>query len=235
SARRGRGRSCEREHLEELVERGDPFGARPVDREAARVRGREHAAPEALPRGLAEARLRAPDGAHLAGEPDLPPHDHVVGERAAAGGGGDRRDHGQVGRRLVDAEPARHVQEHVLVVERQPHALLEHGEQERHAARGSGTRGPASVPSLVTWPMRKQATPLAFARATSSAADSRTCPTLPGAEPRAPVWSVWIESTTTAAGCVSPISSATTSAAVSATTSTPASAMPRRSARSRTC
>src|SRR5436309_1530466 len=31
--------------------------------------------------------------------------------------------------------------------------------------------------------MRKQATPLAFARATSSAADSRTCPTLPGAEP----------------------------------------------------
>src|SRR5216117_1213627 len=83
--------------------------------------------------------------------------------------------------------------------------------------------------------MRKQATPLAFARATSSAADSRTCPTLPGAEPSALVWRVWIESTTTAAGRVSPISSATLSATVSATTSTPASAMPRRSARSRTC
>src|SRR5205814_721660 len=38
--------------------------------------------------------------------------------------------------------------------------------------------------------MRKQATPLAFARATSSAADSRTCPTLPGAEPSARVGSV---------------------------------------------
>src|SRR5438046_1846204 len=51
--------------------------------------------------------------------------------------------------------------------------------------------------------MRKQATPLAFARATSSAADSRTCPTLPGAEPSARVCSVWIESTTTAAGSAS--------------------------------
>src|SRR5207247_1050797 len=49
--------------------------------------------------------------------------------------------------------------------------------------------------------MRKQATPLAFARATSSAADSRTCPTLPGAEPSAPVSSLWIESTTPAAAC----------------------------------
>src|SRR5207237_175546 len=56
--------------------------------------------------------------------------------------------------------------------------------------------------------MRKQATPLALARATSSAADSRTCPTLPGAEPSAPVCSVWIESTTTAAGCGAPTSSA---------------------------
>src|SRR5207244_4206527 len=97
SARRGRGTSCEREHREELLERGDPLGPRPVDGEAARVRGREHAAPKALPRGLAEARLGAPDGPHLAGEPDLAPHRYVVGEPAAAGGGGDRRNPGQAG------------------------------------------------------------------------------------------------------------------------------------------
>ena len=46
----------------------------------------------------------------------------------------------------------------------------------------SSTRGPASAPSLVTWPTKTMATPLVLARRVSCAAHSRTCDTEPGAE-----------------------------------------------------
>jgi hypothetical protein len=47
------------------------------------------------------------------------------------------------------------------------------------------TRGPASAPSLVTWPTRTTVVPLALAKRVSCAAHSRTCATEPGAEVRA--------------------------------------------------
>src|SRR5262249_19718118 len=238
--------------------------------------------------------------------------------------------------RLVDPEPARHVQEDVLIVELHPPALLEHGEEQRDAAaieadrvptrhgearardqrldldqdraaplqrrqhgpsspaqrpgrsarnaadgfctsasprspisktptslvdpkrfftarstrnecapspskystvstRCSSTRGPASAPSLVTWPIRMHAVPLALACAVSSAADSRPCPTLPGADASGGVCSVGMESTTTAAGRKAASCSTTASAAVSARIITSALPSPSRSARSRTC
>ena len=45
----------------------------------------------------------------------------------------------------------------------------------------SSTRGPASWPSLVTWPTSTTAQPLALAQRVRCAAHSRTCATLPGA------------------------------------------------------
>ena len=46
----------------------------------------------------------------------------------------------------------------------------------------SSTRGPASAPSLVTWPTSTTAVPLALAKRVRCAAHSRTCATEPGAE-----------------------------------------------------
>ena len=46
----------------------------------------------------------------------------------------------------------------------------------------SSTRGPASEPSLVTWPTSTMAVPVALAVRVSCAAHSRTCATEPGAE-----------------------------------------------------
>ena len=46
----------------------------------------------------------------------------------------------------------------------------------------SSTRGPASAPSLVTWPTSTMAQPLDLAVRVSWAAHSRTCATEPGAE-----------------------------------------------------
>ncbi len=64
----------------------------------------------------------------------------------------------------------------------------------------STTRGPAIWPSLVTWPMRITAEPLRLAKRTSSWAQARTCPTVPGADSSVSDHSVWIESMTTSAG-----------------------------------
>jgi hypothetical protein len=58
------------------------------------------------------------------------------------------------------------------------------------------TRGPASVPSLVTWPTRITLVPLDLAKRVSCAAHSRTCATEPGADVSASLQSVWMESTT---------------------------------------
>ena len=129
-------------------------------RQAAHVAGGQHAAAESLARRLARPRLGARDRAHLAGEPDLAPQHDVVGQRPAAHARRDRRDDGEVGGRLVDAQAARDVQEHVLIVELHAAALLEHGEQQRDAGRDrrrwrsaaawpapSATRAPGSRPA----------------------------------------------------------------------------------------
>ena len=60
----------------------------------------------------------------------------------------------------------------------------------------SSTRGPASAPSLVTWPTSTIVVPLALAVRVSCAAHSRTCATEPGAEVSCSEYRVWIESIT---------------------------------------
>ena len=65
----------------------------------------------------------------------------------------------------------------------------------------SSTRGPASSPSLVTWPTRIRAMPLVLATCSSCAVTSRIWATEPGVEPTADDHRVWTESTTQADGC----------------------------------
>ena len=54
----------------------------------------------------------------------------------------------------------------------------------------SSTRGPARLPSLVTWPTMISVMPVAFATRVSCAAHSRTCATEPGAEDNSPEYMV---------------------------------------------
>ena len=66
----------------------------------------------------------------------------------------------------------------------------------------SSTRGPASAPSLVTWPTSTMQVPPALAARVRCAAHSRTCATEPGAEVSWSEYTVWIESITATAGWI---------------------------------
>jgi hypothetical protein len=79
----------------------------------------------------------------------------------------------------------------------------------------SSVFGPAIVPSLVMWPMRKTGTECFFATAMSMPAESRTCPTEPGIDELAAVCTVWIESMIAAAGRIFSISATMRSTDVS--------------------
>src|SRR5205823_4447663 len=102
------------------------------------------------------------------------------------------------------------------------------------STRCSSTRGPATEPSLVTWPTRIVATPDSFATRNSRPAASRTWATDPGAEPSSEAYSVWTESITQTSGRSACRVWQTVSNSVSARIST-APAPPSRSARSLTC
>ena len=65
----------------------------------------------------------------------------------------------------------------------------------------SSRRGPASEPSLVTWPTRTMATPRRFASTTSCCAHARTCVAEPGATATRSSAIVWMLSMTTSSGC----------------------------------
>ena len=100
----------------------------------------------------------------------------------------------------------------------------------------SSTRGPASVPSLVTWPTSTSAKPRVLASRISSAAQARTWLTVPGAESSASSQTVWMESITTTAASASPSSPAAMSRSdVAAARPSGVFASPSRAARSRTC
>ena len=66
------------------------------------------------------------------------------------------------------------------------------------STRCSSARGPASDPSLVTWPISSMVTSRRLATSISAAVASRTAPTLPGVE--SPATSVCTESITQTAG-----------------------------------
>jgi len=99
----------------------------------------------------------------------------------------------------------------------------------------SSTRGPASAPSLVTWPTSTVAMPRLLATRVSWAAHSRTCATEPGALLSCSLHSVWIESTTQNCGASASTVARIFSSWISAATRTRVPASPSRRARSATC
>ena len=100
----------------------------------------------------------------------------------------------------------------------------------------SSTRGPASVPSLVTCPTSTRAKPRDLASRISSAAQVRTWATVPGALSSASSHMVWMLSMTTRAASLSCSRLATMSrSALAAASSSGAFSRPSRGARSRTC
>ena len=64
----------------------------------------------------------------------------------------------------------------------------------------SSTLGPATVPSLVTWPTMRIDTPNPLASCSRTLVDSRTWDTAPGAADTDSLYMVWMESMTTASG-----------------------------------
>src|SRR5216110_999402 len=84
----------------------------------ARAGGQEHAA-EPLARRFAEASLDGRYGANLAAQADLAQEHGVRRERSVVHARDERRHDGEIGRRLHQAHPARHVHEHVPLAERQ--------------------------------------------------------------------------------------------------------------------
>src|SRR4029453_2038846 len=103
------------------------------------------------------------------------------------------------------------------------------------STRCSRVLGPATAPSLVTWPTRKVAMERSLASRTSWAATSRTWPTPPGAPASSGSATVWTESTTTTGGRTCSPRLRTAPRSVSAASSSPGCRASRRSARSRTC
>ena len=99
----------------------------------------------------------------------------------------------------------------------------------------SSTRGPASVPSLVTWPTSTRLVPADLAWRVSCAAHSRTCATEPGAEVSCSEYSVWIESMTQKSGASACSANRIFSSWISASTRTFLPSRPSRRARSATC
>ena len=99
----------------------------------------------------------------------------------------------------------------------------------------SSTRGPASAPSFVTWPTSTMHTPLDLAARVRCAAHSRTCATEPGAEVSWSEYTVWIESMTATAGCVTSSVARILSSWISAITLTCEPSSPSRRERNATC
>ena len=99
----------------------------------------------------------------------------------------------------------------------------------------SSTRGPAMLPSLVTWPTSTSAVPRSLAKRISSCALARTWLTVPGAPSIKSECIVWIESiTSSASGRPLPRVVRMSRTEVAEASRTGASPSPRRRARSRT-
>src|SRR5437773_3240416 len=97
-------------------------------RRAARARRAEHAA-EPLPRRLGETALQGRDRPDLAAQPDLAEEHGVGWHGPVAHAGHQRREHGEVGGGLGEADATGHVDEHVERAEREVAASLQDREQ----------------------------------------------------------------------------------------------------------
>ena len=99
----------------------------------------------------------------------------------------------------------------------------------------SSSFGPATIPSLVTWPTSTTAAPRRRAMRTASCAHSRTCMTEPGAESTPSMCIVCIESMMSSSGGLSSTAADTAESEVVAANESGAFSRPRRRARRRSC
>ena len=100
----------------------------------------------------------------------------------------------------------------------------------------SSVRGPASEPSLVTWPTSNVAMPRSLASRCSRCAPSRTCATDPGPPGASGSWTAWIESIAITSGAHRfDVRARRRAATFRTTTRRSGASVPSRSARSRTC
>ena len=99
----------------------------------------------------------------------------------------------------------------------------------------SSVRGPASDPSLVTWPTSSVAIPSSLASRCTRIAPSRTWLTEPGPPGASGSCTAWIESIAITSGRIASACAHTCGNEVSHTTSRSGASVPSRPARSRTC
>ncbi|MOA30800.1 hypothetical protein D3C78_1519150 [compost metagenome] len=79
--------------------------------------------------GLLETLLATGHRPHLARQPHFAEHQQVVGQRPVAQAGHDCGHQRQVGRGFQHLDPAHDVEEHVLVVSRNPTVSMQHRQQ----------------------------------------------------------------------------------------------------------
>src|SRR5438105_3091478 len=89
---------------------------------------RQKHAPEPLPRGFGQAPLHAGDRTDFAAEAYLAEEHRISRDGTIVDGGDKGGENREVGRRLDQAHPARHVDEDVQIPEREAAAALEHRE-----------------------------------------------------------------------------------------------------------
>lgn len=98
-----------------MLEGADAFELKPGRGGDVRADGfGQKAAVESEFRCLTYASLDLPNRSYLACQADLADEDRLGVDRSIKKARADRRNHGQVGGRLVDPDPARNVHEYVL-------------------------------------------------------------------------------------------------------------------------
>ncbi len=95
--------------------------------------------------GLLQALLAVRHRADLAGQAHFAEGDGVLRQRPVAQAGQHRQQHRQVGRRLLHADAADHVDEHVLVVGRHATVPVQHRQQHRQPVLFQAQGDPARV------------------------------------------------------------------------------------------
>ena len=87
---------------------------------------------KAQTRALSRPSVHMRDGAHLAGQADLAHHSPVGGDGSVAYGRRHGAAYGKIGCRLVQVQPAGHVDIHVLVIQPDAKALFHDRKEQDH-------------------------------------------------------------------------------------------------------
>ncbi len=150
--------------------------SQPLDRLARRVRGRNQGPLEAVSGGFPQALLTVMHRADFARQSDFAETDHAVGRRAVAKTGKQRQQHRQIGPGLGDAHAPHHVDEHIVIGQRNPAVAMQHRQHHGQAVVLQPQRNPPRVVQVAEVDQRlhfQQDGPGAFAHHGDDAARNR--------------------------------------------------------------